>query len=262
MKKLDFNRTKTKIILISAIIAVIALILVFLYFHTKRIKEKENSLFNISEIIVYSSATAVNNVDSPSLTNLSICQFSDLSIRINNHSNDSEYTKYNTIKKLSIDHISISNQSATGRQLLNYKNPYSFGKYEDIHSLENNKIDFRSIYSNIENTTAIYSSPSFYTDCSNPISLGYVNDHIAPVYSISDNNTTVSYNAKLLKDVGVKLEDINATINFTIHITNNANHKLSCNMSIPLTFDEEFFEKGYSYFSLPIEEHQYQFLRD
>ena len=45
-------------------------------------EENENSVFNIQKILVYSSATAVDNSEDQSLKDVSISQFSDISIYI------------------------------------------------------------------------------------------------------------------------------------------------------------------------------------
>ena len=256
----NFITKNIKIIIITAIIIVmVAVVLIRL---SNKQKEIENSIFSVKEIIFYNNANIINNSTTQSLENLSICQYSDLSIYIDNNISNSELTKANTIKKLYIDNISITSKNDTGTRLLNYKNPFVFGKYTDIQQPDNNKISFNVINTNGENDTIAYQIPTFYTDCSNPITLGYLNKDIVQNYSISNSTNKVSYNAKVLKEANVNLEDINNTLNFTIHIVNNSNHKFSCNMSINLPLDDDFLNNGYSYISIPVSGDEYRFLRD
>ena len=72
----------------------------------------------------------------------------------------------------------------------------------------------------------------------------------------------VSYNAKILKEANVTLDDINHTLNFTVHIVNNSNRKFYCNMSINLALDEDFLNNGYSYIRLPASDGEYKFFRE
>lgn len=263
MNHFDFKtliKNNLKTIKITAIIfLMLAVILVVLINHQKK---NEPPIFSVKEIIFYNNANIINHSNNQALENLSICQYSDLSIYIDNTLNDSELTKANTIKKLSIDNISITSKNNVGTQMLNYKNPLEFGKFTSINSPEDSKIDFSVIKNNSQNNAAIYNNPTFYTDCSNPITLGYLNTDIVENYSISENANTVSYNAKVLKEANVNLDDINNTLNFTIHIVNHKNHKYSCNMSIQLPLDEDFYNNGYSYISIPTTGDEYRFVRD
>ena len=72
----------------------------------------------------------------------------------------------------------------------------------------NDRIDFDIVYTNKENEEADYNEPNFYTDCSNPITLGYLNRDILTNYSVSDDSKTVSFNGKVLKEANINLDDI------------------------------------------------------
>lgn len=256
----NFIKNNLKTITITAIIAMmLAVILVLIYYHNKK---NEPTIFSVKEIIFYNNANIINHSNNQSLENLNICQYSDLSIYIDNTLTNTELTKSNTIKKLYIDNISITSKNNIGMQILNYKNPLEFGKFTSINSPEDNKINFVVIKNNIKNDDTLYNTPTFYTDCSNPITLGYLNTNIMENYSISENTNTVSYNAKVLKEANIPLDDINNTLNFTIHIVNHKNHKYSCNMSITLPLDDDFYNNGYSYISIPTTGEEYRFIRD
>lgn len=263
MRNFDFKnfiKNNLRIILITAIIIVMVAVIIMLLLNHQ--KDTENTIFSVKEIIFYNNANIINNSSTQSLDNLSICQYSDLSIYIDNHINNSELTKANTIKKLYIDNISITSKNNIGTQVLNYKNPLTFGKYSYIDQPDKDRITFNVINTNEQNNATDYNSPTFYTDCSNPITLGYLNNDIVQNYSISNDTNIVSYNAKVLKEANINLEDINNTLNFTIHIVNNANHKFSCNMSIDIALDEDFLNNGYSYISIPVSGDEYRFVRD
>lgn len=200
--------------------------------------ENENSIFNIQKILLYSSANAIDNSENQSLKDMSICQYTDISIYIDNTSTISELTDENTIKQLYIDNIVASSNADIGTKILNYKNPLDFGKYKMIDVPENNRIDFNIINTNSENENNDYSNPNFYTDCSNPISLGYMNKDILTNYSVSQDVNTVSFNGKVLKEANVNLEDINYTLTFKIHIVNNLNQKFVYNMKLNVGLDD------------------------
>lgn len=267
MRKFEISQfliKNKKIFIITAIlIIIIAVIMVSISLYSNFQKGKTSTVFGIKELIIYNNATLINNSSSQSLENLNICQYSDISVYINNNLEEgSELTNENTIKSMYIDNISVASNSDVGTKILNYKNPLDFGKYLSLSNNDNDKINFNIINTNEQNNYTDYSSPTFYTDCSNPISLGYLNNNIVQNYSISDNSNTISYNAKVLKEAGVNLETINNTLNFTIHITDNLNHKYYCNMSININLDEDFLNNGYSYTTIPVSSEEYNFIRE
>lgn len=258
MKRKSIKIVLLLCVLILAIIAAIALTTVV----QNRQRIKENTIFSIKEIILYNSANVIDNSNNPALTNLSISQYSDLSFFIDNSLENSELNDSNTIKELYIDNISITSKYENGQRILNYKSPLSFGKYTNLEMPEDDKINFRVIRTNAQNDTNDYTSPTFYTDCSNPITLGYLNKDIITDYSISSDTNIVSYNAKVLREANINLGNINNTVSFTIHLVNNANHKFSCNVNLNIALDNDFAENGYSYIKIPVDGDEYRFLRD
>ena len=140
MKNFNFKIKNVK--LAFAILIIIAIVLLLFYyififsslaskhnFTNQMIEiadENEKAVFGIQKIFFYSSANAVDNSDNQSLSNMSISQFSDLSIYIDNSLSSSDLTDENTIKELYIDNISISTNSRTGTKILNYKNPLKY----------------------------------------------------------------------------------------------------------------------------------------
>lgn len=199
--------------------------------------ENENPIFNIQRISTFSSANAFNEDDNRSLQNMSISQFSDIAIYLDNSLSSSDMTAENTVSELYIDNISVSTASDKGTKILNYKNSLDFGKYKDLVAAD--RIDFRVVRSNEENESNNYDEPTFYTDCSNPITLGFLNKNILTDYSVSSDANSVSFNGKVLQEAGVSLDDINYTLSFTIHVVNNVGQKFAYNMKLNVNLDDE-----------------------
>ena len=226
--------------------------------------ENEESIFNIQRILLYSSANAIDNSENQSLQNMSICQYTDISIYIDNTSTISELTNENTVKQLYIDDISITANSDIGNRLLNYKNPLNFGKYKLLKEPLNNRIDFNIINTNEENEDNDYANPTFYTDCSNPISLGYLNKDIITNYSVSENSSSISFNGKVLQEANVNIDDINYSLSFKIHIINNLNQKFLYNMKLDvgLNDDNGGIYNGYVYRGKDTSGSEYRFFKE
>ena len=227
-------------------------------------EQKEKSIFSVQKLLLYSSASAIDNSEDKSLSDLSICQYSDLSIYIDNLATISELTDENTVKELYIDNIVITSAADRGNKLLNYKNPLDFGKFKMLKSPENNRIDYTIVNTNSQNETHDYSQPTFYTDCSNPITLGFVNKDILTNYAVSQDSSTVSFNGKVLKEANIPIEDINYTLNFTIHIVNNLNEEFSYNMKldVDLNDDNGGIYNGYVYKGKSTSGSQYNFFKN
>lgn len=226
--------------------------------------ENENPIFTIQKILLYSNANAIDYSKDQSLKNMSICQYSDISIYIDNISTISELTDENTIKQLYIDNIVMTSHSDLGNKVLNYKNPLDFGKYKMIEETKNNRIDFNIVNTNSENENNDYTNPTFYTDCSNPISLGYLNQDILTNYAVSQDANTVSFNGKVLKEANVNLDDINYTLSFKIHIVNNLNQKFVYHMKLDVNLDDDNggIYNGYVYKGKTVSGNEYQFFRE
>ena len=275
------NRFKIKNVKLAfVILMILAFVLLLLYynfiFSTSFAKNKfanemveisdgnENTIFSIQKIVLYSSANAIDNSKNQSLSDMSISQYTDLSIYIDNSQSISDMTDENTIKELYIDNIVITSDSDLGTKILNYKNPLKFGEYKELEQPNNNRIDFKIINTNEENENNNYDDATFYTDCSNPITLGYLNKDILTNYSVSDNSKSVSFNGKVLKEANINLEDINYTLNFTIHIVNKLNQNFSYNMKLDINLDDDNggIYNGYVYKGKTTSGGEYKFLRE
>ena len=122
MKKFNFKIKNVK--LAFAILIILAIILLILYYNfifadvfarnnfanqmVEIAEENESPIFSIQRILLYNSANAVDNSEDQSLSNMSISQFTDISIYIDNSQTVADLTDENTIKELYIDNISIT----------------------------------------------------------------------------------------------------------------------------------------------------------
>lgn len=194
--------------------------------------------FKISKIIKYSSAEAIDNTVEQNLQDLSICQYSDIAIYIDNFADD--LTEENTVKELYIDNFNVDLEYATGIPTLYYKNPLEISKFRVTESNKiNDRIDYEIIYSNEENDEKKYERPVFYTDCSNPIVIGFVNKDIVKDYKVTKENGLVSFDGRIFQNMNINLEELSPKISFTIHLKNNLDEKFICNASANLKLETE-----------------------
>lgn len=197
--------------------------------------QNENAIFKVEKILLYSSAGISNNQDN-NLQDLDICQYTDIAIYIDNKNYIKETNEKNTVSELYIDNINIEVNSNRGEKIVNYKSVMDFGKFKMLENTDN--IKYNIIRTNNENELNDYSNPSFYTDCSNPITLGYVNKDLKR-YSATQNNSVVSYDGRILKKANIDLEDIKYNISFKIHIKNNINEEFIYNAVIGDALDSK-----------------------
>jgi len=202
-------------------------------------KDTEPTIFALSNILLYSSANAINNSDTQKdYWNLGIYQYTDISITIDNHVYSSKLTSKNLVTKLYIDNINFSAKPKLGTPGLFYKNPNSLG-LAIVNDLDNELKDQVYFTVNSNNENIDYSKPSFYTDCSNPITLSYVNSNVHSSLIVRNGTGGITFDGSLLKKANTKLENISATINFTIHIINANNDEFTCDVSLPIVLEDD-----------------------
>lgn len=249
MKKIHMR--KDIIILLILVILIIAMIPIYFVnitlavrnniFAKETIKTYSNysaPIFTIENIIFYSNAFVTDNSKDQNLQDIDIGQYTDIAIYINNHNSSEELTDENTVKQLYIDNIKITSNSDKGERIIGYKNPLYFAKYKGIEAPENNRIDFNIISTNKDNKESSYNNPSFYQDCSNPISLGYINKNIATNVSVN-SNSAVALDGSILKQANITLEDLVFTMSFQIHIINNKDEEFICYINKPILTEEQ-----------------------
>lgn len=275
MKKIRIKHHKIVFTILILILCVLSFLYYDLIFKTSFAKDEfsnqvvkvaeqnENPIFKIQKIIVYSSANAIDKSENESLQDLSILQYSDIAIYLDNTSTIYDITNENTVKELYIDNISISSGSDKGHQYVNYKNALDFAKYKEIEESDSDKIEYHIVNTNDENNNTNYETPTFYADCSNPITLEYMNEDIITNYAASSDSNTISFNGKVLQEAGIDLKDVNYTLNFTINITNNLNEKFICpvRLQVDLSGNDGGIYKGYKYDNTSVSGYEYNFIK-
>ena len=275
--KSDINfRDKNVVIMLLILISVlIACLVCFVFLFNSRVsrnsfvrdmlaiaERNETPVFRIDRIMVYSSAHAIDNSEDRNLQNVSIDQFTDIAVFIDNTSYITELTPANTIQELWIDNVEISKNTEIGESIFNYKNIQDFARYVALENAEET-IYFNVVHTNEENEAADYSYPTFFTDSTNPISLGFINRNIVTNFQVEQNSQSISFNGQLLQDAEVNLEDISYTISFTINIKNNQNEVFvrSVNLEINLNAQDGEILNGFLFRGRTVPEGRYNFFR-
>lgn len=228
------------------------------------VSDNSEPIFRIKEIILYSSGYGVDNSKGKILKDVDIHQFTDISILIDNKSYISDLSNKNTVSELYIDNIRINKKNNVGTSTLNYKNPYEFGKFND--SIEKtNRIDFKILHTNADNENNDFSSPTFFTDCSNPITLGYLNKDIKKNCDLlNTSNEKVEFNGKILKAADVDLDEIYYELSFQIHLKNSLeqSYVYGVNLNIPLNDQNSSIYNGYIFKVMHNQSKFYYFLKE
>ena len=112
----------------------------------------------------------------------------------------------------------------------------NFGLKEKIgEARDTQNIRFNIVHTNQENNEVNYDEATFFTDCSNPITLEYLNYDLKTGFNMEENKSVV-FDGSILKEAGVKTKDLECKVKFKINIINNESQKFSCpiNIQIPL----------------------------
>lgn len=230
---------------------------------TQFIVKNDEPIFKIDEIILYSSAAAQDNSEGEILTDLDISQYTDISIKIDNKSYISDLSNKNTVSELYIDNITISRESDKGEAKLNYKSPLIFGKYsDDIEKTD--RIDFNILHTNEDNAKNDFSTPTFFTDCSNPITLGYLNKNVKTNAEILTTKEKIDFNGKLLKLADVPISDVAYRVSFQIHLKNSLEESFvyTVDLNLPMEDNNSSIYDGYIFKKMFNQSKSYYFLRE
>jgi len=203
--------------------------------------------FRVNQILLYSSANAEDKSDKNDMSDVSVSQFTDIAIYIDNQSNTDGLSEDNTLSDIYIDNITVETGQKSGNFIVNYKSPLHFGKYESIDNKIDSTIQYKVIHTNDEKTENDNLTPTFYTDCSNPISLGFVNKDVIKHYKLTEQSNMVNYNGTILKTTNVDLDKISPKISFDIHIKTNMNEYYMRKMyiDVPLENSQGSISSGY-----------------
>lgn len=205
-------------------------------------KFNANTIFSIDKIYMYSSAGATENTTKKAIWNLNLYQYTDIAIYINNRS-DKKLNNENSVKELYIDNIKFGDVQE-GKPKLYFKNINDFGKSiikvdEDSESKTNTQsIDSKLDYTIVNDGEIDYSKPQIYADCSNPITLEYINEDIKKNQIISDITQNLTYDGNLLRKSGIILSTISNYVSFNIHIKNQYDQEFIANVYIDIPLED------------------------
>lgn len=201
---------------------IIVMFVLCIVFSMKKDFSKPNTFeitdeFEIKKVVYYSSANAISNTtnyQNPEW-NLSVYQYTDIAIYLDriNDSNDTKYQNY--ITELSLENFETDLENSR----VYYLNPKNFGNSNLVEDdLIEELLEYNVINSENKENEQNYNIPIFFQDCSNPITLRVVTE-LSNHYQVS-KDYTLAYNGSLVKELGLRLENLNQTISFDLVIHN------------------------------------------
>ncbi len=205
-------------------------------------EKNNNSNFKISKSILYSSAYANNNINSSNKDDWSIeiFQYTDIAIYIKPKSDDF------FVKKIWIDTLNLSTPPVIGKTNIFYENPTKFGtEFIQKDYPFNESMEFEIVNDTNEANEMQYNTPIFFSDCSIPLTLKYVNT-LSQNFNLK-NSYTLTQNGTILKNIITDTSVINTNFSFIIHLVdnNNSEYKAFFNISIPLkNFEKDILVDG------------------
>ena len=244
-------KKKIFIVIFLFLIFLVTILLTFLYnIKTEDNTEKSSSenKFNIYKIHYFSDVSTLSNettFQNPEW-NVNVYQYTDIAIYLERIA---DYDEESYIKNIYIDNIQQSTPKI-GTPKLYYLNPLKFGDSDYTSEITDDEIDDKLEYNvmNYDNQDddVKYVIPIFFEDCSNPITLRFINHDILENYIIEENTIT-QFNGTILKNENISIDDIQATISFDINIEteNNEIHTINFEIEVPLENGDESILDGY-----------------
>ena len=213
----------------------------------------KSSVFSLSKIYCYSSASGINNTEGKAMWDINVSQYTDiaLGLSINNVNNDLTNNLANSnlqvvdtspkysISKIYIDNISFSNNS-TGTLSLGYIPILNFGliSNEDLTNPaeQQSKIDFNIVDDKETLLNNLVYEPSIDKNLILPITLRYLNSNIKTNHTITNIEEKLTFDGSILKRASIPLSSIKNEVTFTIHIVTNSSEEYiyPIHLQIPL----------------------------
>lgn len=213
----------------------------------------KSSVFSLSKIYCYSSASGINNTEGKAMWDVNVSQYTDiaLGLSINNVNNDLTNNLGNSnsqvvdtspkysISKIYIDNISFSNNS-TGTLSLGYIPILNFGLISNDEltnpEKQQNKIDFNIVNDKETLLNNILQEPSIDKNLVLPITLRYLNSNIKVNHTITNIEENLSFDGSILKRASIPLSSIKNEVTFNIHIVTNSSEEYiyPIHLQIPL----------------------------
>ena len=213
----------------------------------------KSSVFSLSKIYCYSSASGINNTEGKAMWDINVSQYTDiaLGLSINNVNNDLTNNLANSnlqvvdtspkysISKIYIDNISFSNNS-TGTLSLGYIPILNFGliSNEDLTNPaeQQSKIDFNIVDDKETLLNNLVYEPSIDKNLILPITLRYLNSNIKTNHTITNIEEKLAFDVSILKRASIPLSSIKNEVTFNIHIVTNSSEEYMypVHLQIPL----------------------------
>ena len=220
------------------IILVILIVGVF-YIKNKNEKNdeisKSNNEFIINKIQFYSTANAISNTTSYQNPewNLKVYQSTDIAIYVDRL--DQNISDKNYVTNLEILNIKPENSE---KEEVCYLNPELFGKSSlDLGAKIEESLKYNVINSDNKENTQEYDIPIYFQDCSNPITIRYIN-YLSNNYKVP-NDKTLKYNGSLIKNLGLKIDDLNKNISFDLKITTRDEEERIKKINIEIPYENK-----------------------
>lgn len=216
----------------------------------------KSSVFSLSKIYCYSSASGINNTEGKAMWDINVSQYTDvaLGLSINNVNNDltnnlgdsdlqvvDTSPKY-SISKIYIDNISFSNNS-TGTLSLGYIPILNFGLISNEEltnpAEQQSKIDFNIVDDKEILLNNIVREPSIDKNLILPITLRYLNSNIKVNHTITNIEEKLSFDGSILKRASIPLSSIKNEVTFTIHIVTDSSEEYMYPIHLQITLQNE-----------------------
>lgn len=213
----------------------------------------KSSVFSLSKIYCYSSASGINNTEGKAMWDVNVSQYTDiaLGLSINNVNNDLTNNLGNSnsqvvdaspkysISKIYIDNISFSNNS-TGTLSLGYIPILNFGLISNDEltnpEKQQSKIDFNIVDDKETLLNNLVYEPSIDKNLILPITLRYLNSNIKTNHTITNIEEKLAFDGSILKRASIPLSSLKNEVTFNIHIVTNSSEEYMypVHLQIPL----------------------------
>lgn len=216
----------------------------------------KSSVFSLSKIYCYSSASGINNTEGKAMWDVNVSQYTDiaLGLSINNVNNDLTNNLGNSnsqvvdtspkysISKIYIDNISFSNNS-TGTLSLGYIPILNFGLISNEEltnpAEQQSKINFNIVDDKEILLNNIVREPSIDKNLILPITLRYLNSNIKVNHTITNIEENLSFDGSILKRASIPLSSIKNEVTFTIHIVTDSSEEYMYPIHLQITLQNE-----------------------
>ena len=223
---------KIKLIIAIVVVVIVAAIVVTRVLIYQKEGEK-NMPFNLSKIIVVSTATkddtqtVENQEQNSSIWNFNIIQTNDIYISIENNENNTK--KDEKIKNITIENIQILENPSIGSLKAYMPNSIDGEKYKYTDEyIVSQSLTYRGAEESNLKTLHISKNGG-------SIGISFANKELG-TYS-SGEDTEITYNGTMLSKLGIKNEDVKSKVAFDLVIELDDGKKYSGNVELDLSCD-------------------------